>query len=276
MSEENTSSSKERPIPAAWSKNPFEAPTAHVEDARPAGDGALHEEPNSVGAGRGSGWWSGGWALFRESMGLWIGIAVTYVVLFMVLGMIPVLGQLITYFLAPILMGGMMLGCRDLENGNGLSFGHLFAGFQKNVAQLVMIGVLYLVGVILIGVIIVVAVFGGSFSALTVSGSDPAAAAAVAGSMLLAVLLGLALFVPLLMAMWYAPALAIINDVPAMQAMKLSFKGCLRNIVPFLIYGLVGIVLIIVAMIPLGLGLLLLVPTMICSTYVSYREIFVD
>lgn len=86
----------------------------------------------------------------------------------------------------------------------------------------------------------------------------------------------MALIVPLLMATWYAPALTIINDVPAIQAMKLSFKGCLRNIVPFLIYGLVGIVLAIIASIPLALGWLLLLPTMICSTYVSYREIFVD
>ena len=276
MSEENTPSSKERPIPAAWSDNPFEAPTAHVEDARPAGDGTLNEEPNSLGAGRGSGWWSGGWSLFREAMGLWIGISITYLVLIVVLSMIPILGQMITYFLAPILMGGLMLGCRDLESGNGLSFGHLIAGFQKNFSQLVLVGVLYLVGVVLIGIIIVVAVFGGSLSAATVSGSDPAAAASAVRSLLLAILLGMALIVPLLMATWYAPALTIINDVPAIQAMKLSFKGCLRNIVPFLIYGLVGVVLAIIASIPLALGWLLLFPTMICSTYVSYREIFVD
>lgn len=36
-------------------------------------------------------------------MGLWIGIAVTYVVLVMVLGIIPILGQLLIYFLIPIL-----------------------------------------------------------------------------------------------------------------------------------------------------------------------------
>ena len=43
-------------------------------------------------------------------------------------------------------------------------------------------------------------------------------------------------------------------------AMKVSFIGCLRNIVPFLIYGVVGIALAIVATIPLLLGWLVLGP----------------
>ena len=274
MSEPNTPEKSERPLPSAWTKNPFEAPTAHVEDVRPTDKGSLHNEPNSVGAGRGSGWWSGGWSLFRESMGLWIGIAVTYVVLIMVLGIIPILGQLLIYFLIPIFMGGMMLGCRDLESGNALTFGHLFAGFQKNVGQLTMVGLLYLVGVILIGIILVATVFGGSFSAAMLGGAE-ASGAAIA-SILLGALLGLGLMVPLAMAIWYAPALVILNDIPAIEAMKLSSKGCLRNMVPFLIYGVVGIILAIIASIPLALGWLLLLPTMICSTYVSYREIFID
>ena len=274
MSESNTPEKSERPLPSAWTKNPFEAPTAHVEDVRPTDSGSLHNEPNSVGAGRGSGWWSSGWSLFREAMGLWIGIAVTYVVLVMVLGIIPILGQLLIYFLIPIFMGGMMLGCHDLESGNGLSFGHLFAGFQKNTGQLAMVGLLYLVGVILIGIVLVATVFGGSFSAAAMGGAE-AGGAAIA-SILLGALLSLGLMVPLAMAIWYAPALVILNDIPAAEAMKLSFKGCLRNMVPFLVYGVVGIILAIIASIPLALGWLLLLPTMICSTYVSYREIFID
>ena len=68
----------------------------------------------------------------------------------------------------------------------------------------------------------------------------------------------------------------MLNDLPAIQAMKLSFKGCLRNLLPFVAYGLTGIVLAIIASIPLALGWLLLLPTIICSTYVSYQEIFID
>jgi uncharacterized membrane protein len=75
--------------------------------------------------------------------------------------------------------------------------------------------------------------------------------------------------------MWFAPALVALNDLQAIAAMKLSFQGSWRNMVPFLIYGVIGFVLAILASIPLGLGWLALVPTMICSTYISYKAIFV-
>jgi uncharacterized membrane protein len=40
---------------------------------------------------------------------------------------------------------------------------------------------------------------------------------------------------------WFAPALVAIQGATAVQAMKLSFFSCLRNWVPFLVYGLIGI-----------------------------------
>jgi len=274
MSDTTPSEKKERPIPAAWSKNPFQAPTAHVEDARPDSDGPLLDEPNRVGAGRGSAWWSNGWGLFREATGLWIGISVTYIVLIMLLGLIPFVGQLATYILMPLIGGGLMLGCRSLQTGEGLSFGHLFAGFQKNSGQLALVGVLYLVGIVVIGLIIIVLVFGGGFGAAMMGGKFNSGAAA--STIIIGVLLGLGLGIPLAMSIWFAPALVMLNDLPAIQAMKLSFKGCLRNMLPFLLWGIIGFVLAILASIPIALGWLLLVPTMICSTYVSYQEIFLD
>ncbi len=58
--------------------------------------------------------------------------------------------------------------------------------------------------------------------------------------------------------------------------MKLSFAGSLRNILPSLIYGIVWIVLAIVATIPLLLGWLVLGPVSVASVYASYRDIFED
>ncbi len=269
MSEKN-----ERPIPAAWTNNPFQAPTAHVEDARPDSDGSLLDEPNRVGAGRGSAWWSDGWSLFREATGLWIGLSVTYIVLIMLLGMIPIVGSLATYLLMPLIGGGLMLGCRSLQTGEGLSFGHLFAGFQKNTGQLVLVGVLYLVGIVVIVLGVIVVVFGGGVGA-ALMGRNFGNGAAIS-TIIIGVGIGLGLGIPLAMSIWFAPALVVLNDLTAIQAMKLSFKGCLRNMLPFLLWGIIGVILAIIASIPLALGWLLLVPTMICSTYVSYREIFID
>jgi hypothetical protein len=272
MSEQNPFEKNERPIPAAWTNNPFKAPTAHVEDARSAGDGSLASEPNRVGAGQGSAWWSGGWGLFREATGLWIGMSVVLLILIMIINLIPVAGSLAVNIFMPVISGGLMLGCRSIEDGEGLSFGHLFAGFQKNFGQLALVGLLYLVGVVVIVLGVVALGVGGGISAAMMGGASSGAGFT---TFLLAGLLGLALGIPLAMSMRVAPALVALNDLTAVAAMKLSFQGSLRNMVPFLIYGVIGLVLAIVASIPFGLGWLALIPTMICSTYVSYKEIFV-
>ena len=72
---------------------------------------------------------------------------------------------------------------------------------------------------------------------------------------LLAVLLGLLLGMPLMMAFWFAPALVVLRNDEPLAAMKASFDACLRNMLPMLVYGLLGLVFAIVASIPFGLGL---------------------
>jgi uncharacterized membrane protein len=56
--------------------------------------------------------------------------------------------------------------------------------------------------------------------------------------------------------------------------MKMSFSGCLKNILPFLLYGIIAMVLFILATIPIGLGLLVVVPMLTASIYTGYRDIY--
>jgi len=77
-----------------------------------------------------------------------------------------------------------------------------------------------------------------------------------------------------MMAVWFAPLLIVFQQQGAIEAMKQSFTGCLRNIVPFLIYGVIGFVLLFVAMLPLGLGLLVVGPVLTASIYTGYRDIY--
>jgi uncharacterized membrane protein len=84
------------------------------------------------------------------------------------------------------------------------------------------------------------------------------------------------LMIPLLMAYWFAPALVMMHDIAPMAAMKASFRGCLRNIVPFIVYFFVMVVLAFVAMIPIGLGMLVWIPVAMASNYVGYRRIFTE
>ena len=76
--------------------------------------------------------------------------------------------------------------------------------------------------------------------------------------------------------MWFSYALVTINNFTVVQALKTSFHGCLKNIVPFLIYGLVMFLFAILATIPLMLGWLILGPVLFASFYTAYRDIFYE
>ena len=91
---------------------------------------------------------------------------------------------------------------------------------------------------------------------------------------MLPIFLAMLFMMPLLMAYWFAPVLVGLNNLTAVAAMRLSFRASVRNIWPFLLYGLIFIVLLALAIIPFGLGLIVVVPVMMTSLYTSYVDVF--
>jgi uncharacterized membrane protein len=76
------------------------------------------------------------------------------------------------------------------------------------------------------------------------------------------------------MAILFAVPLIVLTDCDVMSALRTSFFACLKNVLPFLVWSLVILVLAILASIPLMLGWLLLGPISMVSLYVAYRDIF--
>jgi hypothetical protein len=198
---------------------------------------------------------------------------------------LPVLGPLLFSLLSPALFAGLMVGCRALERGEPLEIGHLFAGFRQHAAPLVTVGGVYLVGtVIVVGIVLVVA--GGSMlpAVLTKPETDIETLRAAARSMMLALAIGAAAYMPVLMMIWFAPMLVVFNGLAPVAAMKLSFTACVSNTVPFLVYGAAVVMAWIVLSLPAALGpvggmlavalLVASIPVLIGSVYASYRDIF--
>jgi len=229
-------------------------------------------EGRTVTAGRGWGWIVEAFVLFRKQPGVWILMAVVLGVLFIVISMVPLLGSFASALLFPIFGGGLMLGCKDLDRGGAIELEHLFAGFRQKTGDLVLVGAFNLIGWVVITFAVITVIGGGVFMAVMRGGMQGAGISIA--SMLIAMLLVAGLSVPLYMATWFAPALIILQDMTAGAALKASFFACLRNWVPFLVYGVVLLVLGIVAAIPLGLGYLVLVPVLAASVYTAYRDIF--
>jgi hypothetical protein len=228
----------------------------------------------AVGAGQGWTWIADGFGLFKKAPGMWIALVIVLFVILVVLAFIPMLGAVATFLLMPLFVGGLMLGCRALQGGGELELGHLFAGFKTHTANLVVLGALAIGGWIIVMLPVIAIVGTGTMFGMM--RGDAAGAAAMGGSFVLAGLVAMALSIPIYMALWFAPALVVLRGLAPVAAVKESFLGCLMNIVPFLIYGLVMLVLGIVAAIPLGLGWLVLGPVAIASVYTAYRDIYGD
>jgi hypothetical protein len=231
--------------------------------------------PRSVGVERAVAWWSGAWQLFTRAPGMWIVLTLVMIVLFIVLGLVPILGGLAVSVLAAPLAGGWILAARKVDSGGALEVGDLFAGFKDKLVPLLVIGVLILVASIAIGLI------GAAIGLGAVAGIAAGSAADSGGGVFAAVGIGLvALCVVLLlavivgMAVWYAPALVVLRNVEPVDAIKLSFAACLKNVVPFLVFGVLYLVAAIVASIPFGLGWIVLLPVLMLTIYVSHKEVF--
>ena len=264
--------------------NPYEPPKADVVLPAPAvSENHLIDGGRTVAAGNGVSWIGDGWSLFAKSPGTWIGSILLLMILWIVVSLVPVVGGIAIQMLAPIVLGGLMLGCRSLDSGGDFRIDHLFAGFKDKAGPLAIVGLLMLifsiVVVIVLGIIFVV-MAGGAFLQTLGSGDPDAFRELMSekGLMLFALfgLMALALFIPLSMAYWFAPALVVFHDMDSFQAMKQSFRGCLRNILPFLLYGLVFLVLFVVAAIPLFLGYLIVIPMIYTTLYSSYKDIYLD
>jgi uncharacterized membrane protein len=262
----------ETPLPAPA------PPPAPASDAPPP-------EGWAVPAGRGIDWWSSAWRMFTGAPVPWLVITVVYLALMFALSMIPLLGQFAFSLLHPLFLGGIVLGCRERDRGGTLEVAHLFAGFSEKLGPLVILSLLNFAGWLVIGFIAVTLVMmaiGGSALAVLASAlaSDDvvqagfAALSAMSLGALVVILVCTLLVVPLLMAFWFAPPLIVLRGDEPVAAMTTSFRACLRNVAPFLVYGLLGVVFVVLACIPLFLGLLVLFPVGIATIYTSYKDVF--
>jgi uncharacterized membrane protein len=261
--------------------NPYAAPQSEVAVVDAAATGTLRDSPRSNPAGRGWGWLADAFSLFKASPLIWIVNIILFGVTMVLLSIIPWVGGLAQMLLSPLFTGGLMFGARQQDRGEPLEVADLFAGFQRRAGGLALLGLMSMVGSVLImlgaaaisgvGFATLMAFSGGNIDALT-----PEQIQTMLPVLLLAVAVMLLMMAPLMMMLWFSPALLVLHhEVSVFAAMKMSFVGCLKNVLPFLVYGIVGALFSVLATIPLGLGWLVLLPMIVASIYVGYKDIFI-
>lgn len=245
-------------------------------------------------ARRGWRWVAEGFAIFRKNAPMLTMLVVSYWMLVALINLIPVVGAIVATVCIPAFSVSLMNACRDLDQGRSIGPQTLFSGFRENLRALLMLGGLYLAATI--GILGISALADdGLLMRMMLAGTPPSEEALGSAEFLAATQLALLLLAPLLMAYWYAPALAAWHGFSASKALFFSFVAGVRNWRAFLayaaamiVYGAIvpGVLLgLLASLLPDGVNffaallsvplLMVLAPTLFASFYVSYRDVFV-
>jgi hypothetical protein len=234
------------------------------------------EIPRKLPASQGMQWVVEGFRLYRRNplllsaaFGLLFGIVMAF-------SLIPVVGGALTELASPLMVAGFMAAYRALDSEQELELPQFMAGVRGPAVALMTVGAVQLLGTMLISKIMT----GMGFDPEAVmeaakSGASPEEMQAIMHQSLPAVLTGLTLFTPLIMATWFAPALILFGNARPVQSLMVSLRAVLKNWAAMLLNGLVlGLVLFLAALVPMLLGLLVAMPIVFGSLYASYQAIF--
>lgn len=220
-----------------------------------------------VAAMRAFDWIQEGWTLFLGAPRVWLflsgGIVITFAIseflwLHVRTGFEPSLPRnllLGLLFFGPVVLmpiataGGLHL-CRLLGRGETPELDDLVNGLKLAPQDLFTAGSLYLAGWLII------------FGFYEIVGGP------------------LALFLPplagfaFLIAIWFIPPLVAFHQLSPLAALVTGFTACLRNAGVFAVFGFIMALLHFVAVLPAGLGLIVLLPVVIGALHASYRDVF--
>ena len=231
--------------------------------------------PGDVVPGHALDWLAAGWRTFMRAPLVWALQALIFFVILAALGMVPFIGWAAAPVTLPVLVAGMLSGARALDRGDPLHVGHLFDGLRQHAGNLLLVGLFHLLGLLLAA--LAAAAIGGS-AMLTGAAASAlgaiAGAGVAAGGMMLGVVVFTVLWALLMMAMWFAPALVMLHGVAPLDAMKLSVRACFHNLLAFIVLAALLYVGVWVAMIPAGLGMLVLIPVIAGALYAAWKETF--
>ena len=265
---------------------------------QPEKNGNYPIDINKVNAQQGIKWLQQAFKLFTSQMKSWLVIVGFLFILLLIPGINQIIGLLL-----PIPIAGIMLGCSQITAKTPLSFDHLFCALKTHTKPLIYLcaiyGLLSLVITFLTYMLMqflgydIINVLPDNLSGMSTNEMMQWIASAegteVTRVYLLTFLIYLVLLLPVMMAYWFAPPLIVLNNCSPINALKLSYRACKINLIPFTIYGLVGMLYILLTFslisiisaiipllaIPLVLFFFLSVFAIsIASIYTSYIQVF--
>lgn len=209
--------------------------------------------------------------------------------------LVPYVGAALALALLPAATLGLMAATQEATKGKfpmpSILISAFRAGRQRKQAMLVL-GGLYAAG--FLGVMGVSALFdGGEFAKLYLVGGKISEELVLQSGFQMAMWVAMALYLPLSLMFWHAPALVHWHGVTPVKSLFFSFLACYKNMGAFTVFGLawMGIFVfatLVVTLIASALGnamlaatvmfpvALIIVTMFFTSIYFTFRDCFVD
>jgi hypothetical protein len=244
-----------------------------------------------VATARGAGWLVEGWRLFRAAPIGWLAAVFGYWLLMTIVSLVPFVGVPAAALLVPAFSVGFMALARAAGRKAPLELGLLFEGLRHEPRAQLTLGVIYLACLVVLLAASALA-DDGALARWMLTGERPADEVLQSDAFMTALAAAGALYLPVMLAFWFAPPLASWHSTGAAKALFFSVAASLMNWRAFLAYGaLMGVVTVLVpllvvsgfmlagatappaALVGFPLALFLL-PTLFASFYASYRDVF--
>ena len=224
-------------------------------------------------ARRGASWVAESFRLFRGAPLAWVSLCAGWIAITFGLLILPFIGGVLANFLQPAFFASFAMAAYRQRAGERLAIGDLFLGFKRHLRSLVNLGAILLLAEIAIFALMA---FAG-LPLVNASGErtftlEEYVEALQGREWVLA--MGFLLTVAVKGALWFAPPLIAFHGMPTMHAMRWSVYAALANLGAMVVYGASLLLLFMLGLVPWALGLILVVPMMVISTYVGYREVF--
>ena len=235
-----------------------------------------HDIPRKLAAKQGLQWINEGFRLYRQNPLL---LSAAFGLLFgavAVANRIPVIGSVLSELLSPLMVAGFLAAYRTLDRKETLQWRHFLAGINGPWLALITIGAVQWVGMLIIMQIVLSMGFDIQAVRAAAQKNDPVVLQnAMSRVPVQAVMLGLLLIVPLMMATWFAPALILFGNARPTQALMISLRAVARNWQAIIVNALaLGMLIVVAAQVPFLMGFLVAMPIMFGSVYAAYQGIF--
>ncbi len=241
-------------------------------------------------ARRGGLWLKQAYAMLSAHRLSWLLLVLIYYMLVLLLARVPVAGPIALPLLKPVFAVGFLAAAWAQERGEKPRAPLLFQGFRANIWALLPLGAVFLAGISL-AVLATALVDGGALLDILSGKVALEESTVVTGRMQLAMLFGVACAIPVVLALWFAPALIVFQDCRTVHALRVSLRAAVANWRPIAVYALLvflygGIlprfaVALIEAVAPDWFAVIVILPylflflaTLHISDYVCYRDIF--